>query len=128
MAIINKTGITSGGTVQAEHVTRAIDALSGGSTDSIQATGSFSGTLTGAVVLTTNSTIGGITVASDGAEFIYDIDSKLNLNAIAKGVGFAIPLQVPNAPTTGSMYFDSVTPALWIYDGTQWVGFTPTLP
>ena len=27
MAIINKTGITNGGTVQAEHVTRAIDAL-----------------------------------------------------------------------------------------------------
>ena len=45
MALINKTGITTGGTVQAEHVTRAIDALSGGSTDSIQATGSFSGSL-----------------------------------------------------------------------------------
>jgi hypothetical protein len=47
MAIINKTGITNGGTVQAEHVTRAIDALSGVSTDSIIATGSFSGSLTG---------------------------------------------------------------------------------
>jgi hypothetical protein len=47
MAIINKTGITSGGTIQAEHVTRAIDALSGGSTDTVIATGSFSGSLTG---------------------------------------------------------------------------------
>jgi hypothetical protein len=47
MAIINKTGITDGSTIQAEHVTRAIDALSGGSTDSIVATGSFSGSLTG---------------------------------------------------------------------------------
>lgn len=47
MAIINKTGITDGGTIQAEHVTRAIDALSGGSTDTIVATGSFSGSLTG---------------------------------------------------------------------------------
>jgi len=47
MAIINKTGITNGGTIQAEHVTRAIDALSGGSTDTIVATGSFSGSLTG---------------------------------------------------------------------------------
>ena len=47
MAIINKTGITTGGTIQAEHVTRAIDALSGGSTDTVVATGSFSGSLTG---------------------------------------------------------------------------------
>lgn len=47
MAIINKTGITDGGTIQAEHVTRAIDALSGGSTDTVVATGSFSGSLTG---------------------------------------------------------------------------------
>lgn len=47
MAIINKTGITSGGTIQAEHVTRAIDALSGGSTDTVVATGSFSGSFKG---------------------------------------------------------------------------------
>jgi hypothetical protein len=47
MAIINKTGITNGGTIQAEHITRAIDALSGVSTDTIVATGSFSGSLTG---------------------------------------------------------------------------------
>jgi hypothetical protein len=47
MAIINKIGITDGGIVQAEHVTRAIDALSGGSTDTIVATGSFSGSFKG---------------------------------------------------------------------------------
>jgi hypothetical protein len=47
MAVINKTGITNGGTIQAEHITRAIDALSGISTDTIIATGSFSGSLTG---------------------------------------------------------------------------------
>ena len=47
MAVINKTGITNGTTIQAEHVTRAIDALSGGSTDTVIASGSFSGSLTG---------------------------------------------------------------------------------
>jgi hypothetical protein len=47
MAVINKTGITNGGTIQAEHITRAIDALSGVGTDTIIATGSFSGSLTG---------------------------------------------------------------------------------
>ena len=43
MALINKTGITNGGTIQAEHITRAIDALSGGSTDSVSITGSLMG-------------------------------------------------------------------------------------
>jgi hypothetical protein len=47
MAIINKTGITNGGTIQAEHVTRVIDALSSVSTDSIVATGSFTGSFRG---------------------------------------------------------------------------------
>lgn len=47
MAVINKTGITNGGTIEAEHITRAIDALSGVSTDTIVATGSFSGSLVG---------------------------------------------------------------------------------
>ena len=41
MAIINKTGITNGGTIQAEHITRVIDALSGVSTDSLILTGSM---------------------------------------------------------------------------------------
>jgi hypothetical protein len=47
MALISKTGIVDAGLIQAEHVTRAIDALSGGSTDTVVATGSFSGSLTG---------------------------------------------------------------------------------
>jgi hypothetical protein len=47
MAILNKTGITNGGTIQSEHVTRTIDALTGGSTDTIVATGSFSGSFKG---------------------------------------------------------------------------------
>lgn len=59
MAIINKTGITNGGTIQSEHVTRAIDALSGGSTDTVVATGSFSGsfrgTLTGTASFATSA-------------------------------------------------------------------------
>jgi hypothetical protein len=47
MALINKTGIANSNVIQAEHVTRAIDALSGGSTDTIIATGSFSGSFVG---------------------------------------------------------------------------------
>jgi hypothetical protein len=50
MAIINKTGITDGGTIQAAHVTRSIDALSGGSTDTVIASGSFTGSFTGTLL------------------------------------------------------------------------------
>jgi hypothetical protein len=65
MAIINKTGITNGGTIQAEHVTRAIDALSGVGTDSIVATGSFTGSFTG--TLSGNSTTAtGVNIAAGG--------------------------------------------------------------
>lgn len=100
MAIINKTGITTGGTIEAEHVTRAIDALSGGSTDTIVATGSFSGSLVGTVIGTltgtasiastvsvTNTTAGtgpyyvAFTDASAGARAIRVDSSGLTFNA-----------------------------------------------
>jgi hypothetical protein len=58
MAKINKTGISNGTTIQAEHVTRAIDALSGGSTDTIVATGSFSGSVAGEDVTAKTLAIG----------------------------------------------------------------------
>jgi hypothetical protein len=59
MAIINKTGIINGGTIQAEHVTRTIDALSGVSTDTIVATGSFTGSFQGSITTTSDTTING---------------------------------------------------------------------
>ena len=59
MAIINKTGITNGGTIQAEHITRVIDALSGVSTDTLilsgSMTGSLIGTLTGTASFATSA-------------------------------------------------------------------------
>jgi len=77
MAVINKTGITNGGTVQAEHVTRAIDALSAGSTDTIIATGSFSGSLTGTATSASFATtaslaqkIGQTAASGDGAIYV----------------------------------------------------------
>jgi hypothetical protein len=54
MALINKTGISDGGTIQAEHVTRAIDALSGVSADTVIATGSFSGSFAGIITGTSS--------------------------------------------------------------------------
>jgi hypothetical protein len=59
MAIINKTGITNGSTIQSEHITRVIDALSGASTDTLilsgSMTGSLIGTLTGTASFATSA-------------------------------------------------------------------------
>jgi hypothetical protein len=55
MAILNKTGITDGSTIQSEHVTRTIDALTGVSTDTIVATGSFSGNIAGTASFATTA-------------------------------------------------------------------------
>ena len=84
MAVINKTGITNGGTVQAEHVTRAIDALSAGSTDTIIATGSFSGSLTGIATSASFATTAsyalnaGVTINSNTNNFLVTATGTAN--------------------------------------------------
>ena len=78
MAIINKTGITTGGTIQAEHVTRTIDALSGISTDTIVATGSFSGSLTGIATSASFATTASFALnASAGAGFPFTGSARI---------------------------------------------------
>jgi hypothetical protein len=97
MAIINKTGITTGGTIDAEHITRAIDALSGQSAASIVATGSLMGTASFAVT----------------ASYAFAMP--------------LVPNTVPASPSTGSMYVDVSNPGVfWIYDGNEWYYYTGT--
>jgi hypothetical protein len=88
MAIINKTGITNGGTVQAEHVTRAIDALSGVSTDTIIATGSFSGSLTGIATSATSASYAVTASYATNAGSGVTIDNNTN-NYIVTATGTA---------------------------------------
>lgn len=142
MAVINKTGITNGGTVQAEHITRAIDALSGVSTDTIIATGSFSGSFRGAIIatgsfsgsfrgtttgsaLTTQLTASG-SVTFNSALISANGASSIDLSAMGTSEsnrGFRIPTTQPTAPATGSMYFADTS--LRIFDGTTWQVFIP---
>ena len=185
MAIINKTGITNGGTIQAEHVTRAIDALSGGSTDSIVATGSFTGSFvgtltgtatsasfattasyalnaaaassfpfTGSAIISGSLTVTGsfkqsipgegvvidsalsgsvskLTVGHEELTMEADVTftgkSSLDLSAVNKGVGLRIPVTQPGAGAqSGSMYYDSNSGNLYIFDGNQWAYVTLT--
>ena len=100
MAIINKTGITNGGTIQAEHVTRAIDALSGGSTDTVVATGSFSGSFTGTLT-------GTITSASYAPNFA-NTDLTFTGNRLHNTNGNAFEITTDNgAYQQGFVYLDT---------------------
>jgi hypothetical protein len=84
MAIINKTGITNGSTIQASHVTRAIDALSGGSTDTVIASGSFSGSLVGGPVNVSIVTAGPIT----GTSLTIDTGNPYGISVTADSMSF----------------------------------------
>ena len=127
MAIINKTGITDGGTIQAVHVTRAIDALSGGSTDTIIASGSFSGSLTGtlngsasfatsasaiAITNTTSGTGPYYVTFVDGATGVRTLRADSATNALAFNA-------TTNTLTTTSSYAVTASYALNGGGGTQ---------
>jgi hypothetical protein len=61
MALIPKSGITTGGTIQASHVTNIIESLDGTGSYEISATGSFTGSFVG-----NGSGITGVTAAWNG--------------------------------------------------------------
>ncbi len=83
MAIINKTGISEGGTIQAEHITRAIDALSGVSSDTVVATGSFTGSFTGAF----SGTITSASFATTASHAVSALSSSYALTASYVSMG-----------------------------------------
>lgn len=131
MATIDRSGISGGGTIQATHVTNIIDALDGTSaTTTVIATGSFSGSLVGALT-------GTASFASTATSSSYAVTASYALNAGASsGGGFPYTgsaiisgsltitgsLQVSGSTTingttnlTGSINFDQAGVAL---DGT----------
>jgi hypothetical protein len=153
MAIINKTGITNGGTIQAEHITRAIDALSGVSTDTIVATGSFSGSLvgiatsasfattasfaanatsfpftgsariTGSLAVTGSTTLNG----SLGGSITGSSTMIMNLGTLGSSGNFILPTTAPSTPTRGSVYWDFANNYLYIHNGAAWTRVLFTL-
>ena len=102
MAKINKTGISNGTTIQAEHVTRAIDALSGGSTDTIVATGSFSGSVAGENVTAKTLAIGPTSQYSV-------IQSAGNVIFNAANDGLDTTIKHYNGAVSSSLLFDGLT-------------------
>lgn len=105
MAIINKTGITNGTTIQAEHITRAIDALSGSSTDTIIATGSFSGSLVGLATSASFATTASYALnAAGAASFPYTGSAK-----ITGSLGVTGSLSITGATTLSTTTLGAVT-------------------
>lgn len=105
MAVINKTGITNGGTIQSEHITRAIDALSGGSTDTIIATGSFSGSLVGLATSASYATTASYALnTAVGASFPYSGSAR-----ITGSLGVTGSLSVTGDTTLSTTTIGSVT-------------------
>jgi hypothetical protein len=113
MAIINKTGITNGGTIQSEHITRVIDALSGVSTDSLLLTGSMTGSLFG----TLTGTASFATSASRAVSSSFAISSSravsssfaatasYALNADAAGEYMTLRLTAEKTNTTSTVFW-----------------------
>jgi hypothetical protein len=115
MAILNKTGITNGSTIQSEHVTRTIDALTGGSTDTIVATGSFNGTLTGTVIgiLTgTASFATSATSASYAPQFITNVTGSIYTNPAIENLDLIITGSVTTYAQVGNKGFQRYTNAI----------------
>jgi hypothetical protein len=108
MALLNKTGITNGGTIQAEHVTRTIDALTGVSTDSIIATGSFTGSFTGPLTGTASFAV----TASRSVSSSFAATASYALNAVGSGAEY-MTLRLSSGTITG------VTSGSAIYIGTN---------
>jgi hypothetical protein len=127
MAIINKTGITNGGTIEAEHVTRAIDALSGVSTDTIIATGSFTGsfngTLTGTASFATTASYA-LNAVGSGTEYITLHLSSDRITGVTGGTTYyvgtyvtssnsdevGVPVLVDGTIVSASVYLNTSSP------------------
>jgi len=128
MAVINKTGISNGATIQSEHITRVIDALSGVSTDSILATGSFTGSFNGLVTsasyaLTASYSLNG---GGGGTSFPYTGSAIISGSLIVTGsvlgqYGFTGSLQGTSSISVTSS-FSTTTAGVNLTDTTTGTG------
>ena len=114
MATISRAGITGGGTIQTSHVTNIIDALDGTSaTTTVVASGSFTGSLVGALTGTASFATSALTAsyasnvpttasyALSALSSSYAVTASFALNAGGgSGVGFPF---TGSAQVTGSM-------------------------
>lgn len=125
MAILNKTGITTGGTIQAEHVTRTIDALTGVSTDTIIATGSFTGSFLGPLTGTASfATTASFALNASGTGFPYTGSARITGSLIVTG---SITNRTGNVTFAGTNHQISGSSSVSLFGGTVQVAANPGL-
>jgi hypothetical protein len=99
MATISRTGITGGGTIQTTHITNIIDALDGTSTTTtIIATGSFTGSLVGA--LTGTASFATLAQTANTASYVVTAQTaSYVLNAVSASYAANVPATASYALT-----------------------------
>ena len=109
MAIISKSGIGTGNTIQAEHITRIIDALNGTGSAEVVATGSFTGSFNGSADIWTvqDLTVFG-TASINYFETIYETSSIIYQSGSTKFGNSADDTH----QFTGSVFIDGDTQIL----------------
>jgi len=119
---LNKTGITSGNTVEAYHVTQSIDAFTGTVAYDISLSGSLG--VTGPLTITGSTTISGSQINLIGqliGNLTTDKVGIVDLSGLIGG-GFTgklvLPSGAPTSPTSGTVYWDEATGRLYVYRST----------
>ena len=134
--ILNKTGITSGNTVEAYHVTQSIDALTGTVAYDISLSGSLGVTgpltiigptnisgstinlvgqytnISGSTITLTGQYLGRLTTSKEG---IIDLSGLVGGGFTGKLV---LPSGAPMGPTSGTIYWDESAQRLKVFSST----------
>ena len=110
MGTISRSGISGGGTIQATHITNIIDALDGTSTTTtVVATGSFTGSLRGALTGTASFA----TLAQTASYVITAQTASYVLNAVSASYAANVPVTASYALTAlSSSYATTASYAL----------------
>ena len=119
---LNKTGITSGNTVEAYHVTQSIDAFTGTVAYDISLSGSLG--VTGPLTVTGPTTISGSQISLTGQLIGNLTTDKVGIVDLSGLVGgsftgkLVLPSGAPNSPTSGTIYWDESANRLYVYSST----------
>ena len=119
---LNKTGITSGNTVEAYHVTQSIDACTGTVAYDISLSGSLG--VTGPLTVTGPTTISGSQISLTGQLIGNLTTDKVGIVDLSGLVGGAftgklvLPSGAPTNPTSGTIYWDDAGSRLYVYRST----------
>lgn len=84
-------------------------------------TGDVTGSILGNVIGNVTGSVNGNADTSTTASYVdaMNVDGTV-ANAATASLAAALPTSAPGSPVVGSIYFDSSTPSIVIYDGSNW--------